>query len=151
MHMICTICPPSPVFRALGGLIVMFSCLILPPQDGCLCWFDLRTKDVLLTMEATNRPISSICFKPGQYAIQIQASMYVNPWIEYLVGVQTFCTYKIIICVGNEDCVYISAGNEILSFDVRMVSSEFNCIFIVSLKLYDPTYYYVARALVSCQ
>ncbi|CAD6239831.1 unnamed protein product [Miscanthus lutarioriparius] len=54
-------------------------------EDGCLCWFDLRTKDVLLTMEAANKPISSICFKPG-----------------------------------NEDCVYISAGNEILSFDVRM-------------------------------
>lgn len=54
-------------------------------EDGCLCWFDLRTKDVLLTMEAANKPISSICFKPG-----------------------------------NEDFVYISAGNEILSFDVRM-------------------------------
>ncbi|KAL5670913.1 hypothetical protein ACJX0J_015219, partial [Zea mays] len=53
--------------------------------DGCLCWFDLRTKDALLTMEAANKPISSICFKPG-----------------------------------NEDFVYISAGNEILSFDVRM-------------------------------
>ncbi|CAD6341629.1 unnamed protein product [Miscanthus lutarioriparius] len=36
-------------------------------------------------MEAANKPISSICIKPG-----------------------------------NEDCVYISAGNEILSFDVRM-------------------------------
>ncbi|ONM28868.1 Transducin/WD40 repeat-like superfamily protein [Zea mays] len=54
-------------------------------EDGCLCWFDLRTKDALLTMEAANKPISSICFKPG-----------------------------------NEDFVYISAGNEILSFDVRM-------------------------------
>lgn len=58
---------------------------IVSMKDGCLCWFDLRTKDVLLTMEAANKPISSICFKPG-----------------------------------NEDFVYISAGNEILSFDVRM-------------------------------
>uniref|UniRef100_A0A0E0FI97 Uncharacterized protein n=1 Tax=Oryza nivara TaxID=4536 RepID=A0A0E0FI97_ORYNI len=32
-------------------------------EDGCLCWFDLRTKDVLFTMEATNQPISSMCFK----------------------------------------------------------------------------------------
>ena len=47
------------------------------------------------------------------------------------MGVQTFYAYKIIICVGNEDCVYISAGNEILSFDVRMVSSEFNCILLL--------------------
>ncbi|BAD72990.1 putative G-protein beta [Oryza sativa Japonica Group] len=54
-------------------------------EDGCLCWFDLRTKDVLFTMEATNQPISSVCFK-----------------------------------AGNEDLVYASAGNEILSFDVRM-------------------------------
>jgi hypothetical protein len=45
----------------------------------------LRTKDVLLTIEAANKPISSVCFKPG-----------------------------------NEDFVYASAGNEILSFDVRM-------------------------------
>ncbi|KAF0915904.1 hypothetical protein E2562_000548 [Oryza meyeriana var. granulata] len=36
-------------------------------------------------MEATNQPISSMCFK-----------------------------------AGNEDLVYASAGNEILSFDVRM-------------------------------
>ncbi|KAK3163358.1 hypothetical protein QOZ80_1AG0002580 [Eleusine coracana subsp. coracana] len=34
-------------------------------EDGCLCWFDLRTKDVLLTIEASNKPISSVCFKPG--------------------------------------------------------------------------------------
>ncbi|KAF2948983.1 hypothetical protein DAI22_01g074000 [Oryza sativa Japonica Group] len=54
-------------------------------EDGCLCWFDLRTKDVLFTMEATNQPISSMCFK-----------------------------------AGNEDLVYASAGNKILSFDVRM-------------------------------
>ncbi|OEL29454.1 hypothetical protein BAE44_0009527 [Dichanthelium oligosanthes] len=54
-------------------------------EDGCLCWFDLRTKDVLLTIEAANNPISSMCFKPG-----------------------------------NEDLVYASAGNEILSFDARM-------------------------------
>ncbi|KAJ1282102.1 hypothetical protein BS78_03G024300 [Paspalum vaginatum] len=54
-------------------------------EDGCVCWFDLRTKDVLLTIEASNKPISSICFKPG-----------------------------------NEDFVYASAGNEVLSFDVRL-------------------------------
>uniref|UniRef100_A0A0E0MSV1 Uncharacterized protein n=1 Tax=Oryza rufipogon TaxID=4529 RepID=A0A0E0MSV1_ORYRU len=54
-------------------------------EDGCLCWFNLRTKDVLFTMEATNQPISSMCFK-----------------------------------AGNEDLVYASAGNKILSFDVRM-------------------------------
>uniref|UniRef100_A0A0D3EKW2 Uncharacterized protein n=1 Tax=Oryza barthii TaxID=65489 RepID=A0A0D3EKW2_9ORYZ len=42
-------------------------------------------EDVLFTMEATNQPISSMCFK-----------------------------------AGNEDLVYASAGNEILSFDVRM-------------------------------
>uniref|UniRef100_A0A0E0JFD5 Uncharacterized protein n=1 Tax=Oryza punctata TaxID=4537 RepID=A0A0E0JFD5_ORYPU len=54
-------------------------------EDGCLCWFDLRTKDVLFTMEATNKPISSMCFK-----------------------------------AGNEDLLYASAENEILSFDVRL-------------------------------
>jgi len=58
-------------------------------EDGCLCWFDLRTKDVLLTIEAANKPISSVYFKPG-----------------------------------NEDFVYASAGNEILSFDVRMGSQS---------------------------
>ncbi|CAL4978476.1 unnamed protein product [Urochloa decumbens] len=34
-------------------------------EDGCICWFDLRTQDVLFTIEAANKPISSICFKPG--------------------------------------------------------------------------------------
>ncbi|XP_022845822.1 WD repeat-containing protein 53 [Olea europaea var. sylvestris] len=35
-------------------------------EDGCICWFDLRCKDVLSTMNVGNHnPITSLCFKPG--------------------------------------------------------------------------------------
>ncbi|KAI3495375.1 hypothetical protein L1887_37706 [Cichorium endivia] len=34
-------------------------------EDGCVCWFDMRCKDLLFTMDAAQNPISSLCFKPG--------------------------------------------------------------------------------------
>ncbi|XP_031742422.1 cellulose synthase A catalytic subunit 8 [UDP-forming] [Cucumis sativus] len=34
-------------------------------EDGCVCWFDMRCKDVVSIMEVGKEPISSICFKPG--------------------------------------------------------------------------------------
>ncbi|KAF5764825.1 putative transcription factor WD40-like family [Helianthus annuus] len=34
-------------------------------EDGCVCWFDMRCKDLLHTMDVAQNPISSLCFKPG--------------------------------------------------------------------------------------
>ncbi|KAL2524273.1 Transducin/WD40 repeat-like superfamily protein [Abeliophyllum distichum] len=35
-------------------------------EEGYVCWFDLRCKDVLSTMDVGNtNPITSLCFKPG--------------------------------------------------------------------------------------
>nr|XP_016511296.1 PREDICTED: WD repeat-containing protein 53 [Nicotiana tabacum] len=35
-------------------------------EDGCVCWFDLRCKDSIFTMDVGNgNPVSSLCFKPG--------------------------------------------------------------------------------------
>ncbi|CAL5346206.1 unnamed protein product [Camellia sinensis] len=34
-------------------------------EDGCVCWFDMRCKDVLFVMNVGDNPISSLCFKPG--------------------------------------------------------------------------------------
>ncbi|VFQ58832.1 unnamed protein product [Cuscuta campestris] len=35
-------------------------------EDGNVCWFDMRCKDAIFTMDVANHnPISSICFKPG--------------------------------------------------------------------------------------
>ncbi|XP_042501628.1 WD repeat-containing protein 53 isoform X1 [Macadamia integrifolia] len=34
-------------------------------EDGCICWYDLRCKDLLFTMDLGKKPISSICFSPG--------------------------------------------------------------------------------------
>ncbi|CAK9148104.1 unnamed protein product [Ilex paraguariensis] len=35
-------------------------------EDGCVCWFDMRCKDVLFVMDlGSNNPISSLCFKQG--------------------------------------------------------------------------------------
>ncbi|KAG5561950.1 hypothetical protein RHGRI_004849 [Rhododendron griersonianum] len=34
-------------------------------EDGCVCWFDMRCKDMLFVMLVGEDPISSLCFKPG--------------------------------------------------------------------------------------
>lgn len=35
-------------------------------EDGCVCWFDMRCKDVLFVADVGNcNPISSLCFKTG--------------------------------------------------------------------------------------
>ncbi|KAL8228731.1 hypothetical protein R6Q57_013631 [Mikania cordata] len=34
-------------------------------EDGCVCWFDMRCKDLLFSMNVAQNPISSLCFKPG--------------------------------------------------------------------------------------
>ncbi|XP_021295117.1 WD repeat-containing protein 53 [Herrania umbratica] len=34
-------------------------------EDGCVCWFDMRCKDVQFVMDVSNEPISSLCFNSG--------------------------------------------------------------------------------------
>ncbi|KAK0580176.1 hypothetical protein LWI29_037524 [Acer saccharum] len=34
-------------------------------EDGCICWFDLRCKDVQLVIDVGTEPITSLCFKSG--------------------------------------------------------------------------------------
>ncbi|XP_022715741.1 WD repeat-containing protein 53 [Durio zibethinus] len=34
-------------------------------EDGCICWFDMRCKDVQLVMDVSNEPVSSVCFNSG--------------------------------------------------------------------------------------
>ncbi|KAA3482056.1 WD repeat-containing protein 53 [Gossypium australe] len=34
-------------------------------EDGCICWFDMRCKDVNFVMDVSNEPISSLCFNSG--------------------------------------------------------------------------------------
>lgn len=39
-------------------------------QDGCVCWFDMRCKEVLFTMnDVSQNPVSSLCFNSGQILI----------------------------------------------------------------------------------
>ncbi|KAL3617013.1 hypothetical protein CASFOL_039407 [Castilleja foliolosa] len=58
-------------------------------EDGFVCWYDLRCKDMLFTIDVGNgNPVSSLCFKPG-----------------------------------NEDIIYVSAGNDVKSFDLHVPTS----------------------------
>ncbi|XP_038986280.1 WD repeat-containing protein 53 isoform X2 [Phoenix dactylifera] len=43
-------------------------------EDGRICWFDLRCKDVLFTIDLGEQPISSLCFKAGNEAIVYASS-----------------------------------------------------------------------------
>ncbi|VVB08085.1 unnamed protein product [Arabis nemorensis] len=38
-------------------------------EDGCVCWFDLRCKDVQFTINVGTEPVSSLCFKTGNEKI----------------------------------------------------------------------------------
>ncbi|KAK8664648.1 hypothetical protein V6N13_084426 [Hibiscus sabdariffa] len=58
-------------------------------EDGCVCWFDMRCKDVKFVMDVSNEPISSLCFNSG-----------------------------------NENIIYVSAGNEVKCFDVHMLADN---------------------------
>nr|XP_048323242.1 cellulose synthase A catalytic subunit 8 [UDP-forming] [Ziziphus jujuba var. spinosa] len=51
-----TCCIPS---RDRPGLILTSG------EDGCVCWFDMRCKGVVYTMEVGKEAISSLCFKSG--------------------------------------------------------------------------------------
>ncbi|KAK6917715.1 WD40 repeat [Dillenia turbinata] len=33
-------------------------------EDGKVCWFDLRCKDLLFTLDVSQNPVSSLCFRP---------------------------------------------------------------------------------------
>lgn len=50
-------------FSWLWCLILLFN----GNQDGCVCWFDMRCKDMLFVMLVGEEPISSLCFKPGDF------------------------------------------------------------------------------------
>ncbi|KZV14821.1 cell synthase A catalytic subunit 8 [Dorcoceras hygrometricum] len=67
-------------------------------EDGFVCWFDLRCKDVLFKMDVgRGTPVSSLCFKPG-----------------------------------NEDIIYVSAGNEVRSFDLHMITFHSKSLFLAA-------------------
>ncbi|OMO76150.1 hypothetical protein CCACVL1_15852 [Corchorus capsularis] len=34
-------------------------------EDGCVCWFDMRCKDVQFVMDVSSEPITSLCFNSG--------------------------------------------------------------------------------------
>nr|XP_010925604.1 WD repeat-containing protein 53 isoform X2 [Elaeis guineensis] len=43
-------------------------------EDGRICWFDLRCKDVLFTIDLGEQPVSSLCFKAGNEDIVYASS-----------------------------------------------------------------------------
>ncbi|KAK9064293.1 hypothetical protein SSX86_015673 [Deinandra increscens subsp. villosa] len=68
--------PPAgpPARRLRGHKAIATSCIASrdrpgliasSAEDGSVCWFDMRCKDVLFTMNVAQNPISSLCFKPG--------------------------------------------------------------------------------------
>ncbi|KAK1422742.1 hypothetical protein QVD17_18028 [Tagetes erecta] len=63
-----------PARRLKGHKAIATSCIasghrpgiiVSSDEDGRVCWFDMRCKDVVSTMDVAQNPISSLCFKPG--------------------------------------------------------------------------------------
>ncbi|PWA71151.1 transducin/WD40 repeat-like superfamily protein [Artemisia annua] len=75
---------PTRAPRRLKGHKAMATCCIASThrpgliassdEDGRVCWFDMRSKDVLYTMDVAQNPISSLCFKQGNEDILYMSS-----------------------------------------------------------------------------
>ena len=116
-------------------------------QDGRVCWFDMRSKDVLYTMDVAQNPISSLCFKQGLiiYVSFLVVSCFLSLHnkifyeIPYLIirisifitdllvkSIESLESFWLLLIVvsrdsGNEDILYVSSENEVKVFDVHMV------------------------------
>ncbi|KAM5587913.1 hypothetical protein ABKV19_006388 [Rosa sericea] len=88
-------------------------------EDGCVCWFDMRCKEVIDTMEVGNEAVTSLCFRPGLRNLR-PLCVYVSHLLDYN---PKFETLMLLVESGNENVVYVSSGKEVKSFDVRLGSS----------------------------
>uniref|UniRef100_A0A7N0RDE7 Transducin/WD40 repeat-like superfamily protein n=1 Tax=Kalanchoe fedtschenkoi TaxID=63787 RepID=A0A7N0RDE7_KALFE len=91
-------------------------------EDGCVCLFDMRCKEVIYTMEVGENPISSLCFKPGMEIKSFDISMLTS-W----KAVKTFaCNAEEINQVAcNSKASFLGAtddGGEVKIVDIRQNS-----------------------------
>ncbi|KAL3522531.1 hypothetical protein ACH5RR_015365, partial [Cinchona calisaya] len=104
-------------------------------EDGCVCWFDLRCKDVLFVMDVgDNNPISSLCFKPGN-----EDMVYVSIANEVkCFDVHLGASWKPLECYSyNKDEINQIACNSKSSFlaaaddcgDVKIIDIRQHCLY----------------------
>ncbi|KAL0442621.1 UNVERIFIED_CONTAM: hypothetical protein Slati_1984800 [Sesamum latifolium] len=92
-------------------------------EDGRVCWYDLRCKDMLFSMDVGNGDaVSALCFMPG-----------------HMIAGVGICQFRSIqsdfVSVGNEDIIYVSVGNEVKCFDLHMECLDFSISSISSTYL----------------
>ncbi|KAL6226690.1 PREDICTED: WD repeat-containing protein 53-like [Fragaria vesca subsp. vesca] len=65
-------------------------------EDGCVCWFDMRCKEVMDIMEVGKEAVTSLCFKPGNENV-----VYVSSGKEvksFDVRMGSSCSWKVVDC-----------------------------------------------------
>ncbi|GJZ09746.1 WD repeat-containing protein 53 [Tanacetum coccineum] len=96
---------PTKAARRLKGHKAMATCCIASThrpaliassdEDGRVCWFDMRSKDALYTMDVAQNPISSLCYKQGLilYLSFLIESFGLSFFLACLVASIPFCVF----------------------------------------------------------
>ncbi|KAL6992391.1 hypothetical protein U1Q18_010500, partial [Sarracenia purpurea var. burkii] len=102
--------------------------------DGCICWFDMRCKDVLFVMHVGDNPISSICFDPGnEDIIYVSSGTEVKGFDVHLAGswqcLQSYNYNKEEInqVVCNSRSCFLAAADD--GGDVKIIDIRQQCLF----------------------
>ncbi|CAN1150103.1 WD repeat-containing protein 53 [Linum perenne] len=103
-------------------------------EDGRVCWFDMRCKEVQFVMEVGEEPISSLCFKPGNEDILYVSSENEVKCLDVLMANEwkTLKTYN----YNKEEINQIScsSGADFLAStddggDVKIIDIQQHCLY----------------------
>ncbi|XP_050935714.1 cellulose synthase A catalytic subunit 8 [UDP-forming] [Cucumis melo] len=103
-------------------------------EDGCVCWFDLRCKDVVSIMEVGKEPISSICFKPGnEKVIYISSGKEIKSFDVHqataskLLGSYSYNKEEINQVSCSPKASFLAAADD--GGDVKIIDVHNNCLY----------------------
>ncbi|KAK6124184.1 hypothetical protein DH2020_042093 [Rehmannia glutinosa] len=119
-------------------------------EDGFVCWYDLRCKDMLFTMDVGDgNPVSSLCFKPASWK-QLESYNYnkdeinqiaCHPKSSFLAAADDAGDVKVIDV--HQKCLYktLRAGHESVSCPILKIvtSSPDHFIFMLTLLTLNST------------
>ncbi|XP_044494916.1 WD repeat-containing protein 53 [Mangifera indica] len=108
--------------------------IVTSGEDGCICWFDLRCKEVQFIIDVGNEPVTSLCFKSGNEDI-----VYASSGKEVKAfDVQMGASWKALECYNyNKEEIDQIACNSKSSFlacaddggDVKIIDTRQHCLY----------------------
>ncbi|CAN6483872.1 unnamed protein product [Victoria cruziana] len=84
-------------------------------EDGQICYFDLRCKDVVISLDVGGQPVSSICFKPDN-----EVAIYAS------VGTE-IKSFDLNMISFSSKSPFLAAADD--SGDVKVIDVRHNCLY----------------------